>query len=225
MDELLCKAFDEVYEHEFDKYKIKRFHVFSLRHRRMMKKLFKELETKRETESPSTAYQCSTKRKRPALLIVAIIFSVLLSVTAAAYAVYSFGFKKQPDHTIAFSENLENAPTEIESMYVLDSVLDGYKEFKRNIGLGTADVTYKNGDKYLTLKQKVKVKYKTNYNTEGYEIEKTEVNGYDGFYIDFGTASALVWDNGDYILELQGTFDKNELLELAKNVKPQETLK
>lgn len=225
MDELLCKAFDEVYEHEFDKYKIKRFHVFSLRHRRMMKKLFKELETKRETESPSTAYQCSTKRKRPALLIVAIIFSVLLSVTAAAYAVYSFGFKKQPDHTIAFSENLENALTEIIYIYVIDPLPDDFKECTVNTGLFTSNITYKNGDKYLTLKQNVKVKYKTNYNTEGYEIEKTKVNGSDGFFIKFNDENILVWDNGDYILELQGTFDKSELLELAKNVKAQEILK
>ncbi|MBQ8931640.1 MAG: DUF4367 domain-containing protein [Ruminiclostridium sp.] len=225
MDELLCKAFDEVYEHEFDKYKIKRFHVFSLRHRRMMKKLFKELETKRETESPSTAYQCSTKRKRPGLLIVAIIFSVLLSVTAAAYAVCSFGFKRQPDHTIAFSENLENAPTEIIYIYVIDPLPDNFKECTVNTGLFTSNITYKNGEEYLALKQIVKKRYRNNYNTEGYEIEKIEVNGYDGFYIDFGTVFALVWDNGDYILEIQGTFDKNELLKLAKNVKPQETLK
>lgn len=225
MDELLCKAFDEVYEHEFDKYKIKRFHIFSLRHRRMMKKLFKELETKRETESPSTAYHYSVKRKRPALLIVAIIFSVLLSATAAAYAVYSFGFKKQPDHTIVFSENIENAPATIEYQYIVDPLPDGFNESKRNIGVAIANVTYKNGDEYFTVEQDVKKEYRANYNTEGYEIEKTKVNGYDGFYIGFGEISTLVWDNGDYILELQGTFDKSELLELAKNVKAQEILK
>ena len=117
MNELLCKALDEIYETEFDKYKTGKKHFFSLRHRRMMRKLFKELDAKPKFEAATEVYTYKAKKRRPVALVIAIIFSVLLSITAAAFAIYSFGFKKQPDHTIAFSENIENAPTTIEPVY------------------------------------------------------------------------------------------------------------
>lgn len=222
MDDLLCKAFDEVYEHEFDKYKVKKFHIFSLRHRRKMKELFRQLEVKEEDKNVSQGYRLHAKKKRPALLIVAIIFSILLSVTAAAYAVYSFGFKKQPDHTIVFSENIEKSPSKIECLYVISPLPDGYTKKENSKGHIYADVRYSNEEKYFILTQKVKKKYICRYNTEGYEIEKLDINGCDGFFVKFKDDNFLVWDNGDYVLELYGTLDKNELVELAKNVKAQE---
>ena len=82
MEDLLCKAFDEVYEHEFDKYKKGRFHFFSFRHRRMMKELFGRLETKNvPADSAYQEYQYVPKKKRPSALIVAIVFSILLSLS------------------------------------------------------------------------------------------------------------------------------------------------
>lgn len=71
----------------------------------------------------------------------------------------------------------------------------------------------------MFLVQTVKEKYKCNYNTEGYEIQKLDVNGHDGFLIEFNGYNIIIWDNGDYILELHSTLDKNELLDLAKSTK------
>ena len=68
----------------------------------------------------------------------------------------------------------------------------------------------------------MKKEYICRYNTEGYEIEKLDINGCDGFFVKYKDENILVWDNGDYVLELYGTLDKNELVELAKNVKAQE---
>lgn len=46
MEELLGKALEEIYEKEFEKYKVTKPHFFSFRHRRKMRKLFKQLENK-----------------------------------------------------------------------------------------------------------------------------------------------------------------------------------
>ena len=46
MEELLKKALEEIYEEEFEKYKVTKPHFFSFRHRRKMRKLFKQLENK-----------------------------------------------------------------------------------------------------------------------------------------------------------------------------------
>ena len=70
--------------------------------------------------------------------------------------------------------------------------------------------------------QSVKKKYFCQYNTEGYEIEKLNVNGHDGFFIKLKDDSFLVWDNGDYVLELYSTLDKDELLNLSKYTKIQQ---
>lgn len=219
MDELLCKALDEIYETEFDKYKTGKKHFFSFRHRRMMRKLFKELDAKPKSEAVTEEYTYKAKKRRPVALVIAVIFSVLLSITAAAFAIYSFGFKKQPDHTIAFSENIENAPTTIEHVYVIEPLPEGYAEISRAKGVIACDITYQKGENTLTLTQCIKKKYKSNYNTEGYEIEKIDVNGHDGFFITVKNKTVIVWDNGDYILELYSTLDKNELLDLAKSTK------
>lgn len=219
MDELLCKALDEIYETEFDKYKTGKKHFFSFRHRRMMRKLFKELDAKPKSKPTTHAYTYKPKRKRPALLIIAIIFSVLLSIAAAAVAIYSFGFKKQPDHTIAFSENIENAPAAIDYVYVIEPLPEGYAEITRANGVIVCDIIYQKDKDILKLTQCIKKDYMCSYNTEGYEIEKIDVNGHDGFFITVKNKTVIVWDNGDYILELYGTLDKNKLLDLAKSTK------
>ena len=222
MEELLRRALEEVYEHEFDKYEVKRPHFFSFRHRRMMRKLFKQLETKNKSTNTTQAYHYKPKKKRPAAFIVAIIISILLSATAAAITIYSFGFKKQPDHTIAFSENIENSPSIIEYVYVIEPLPDGFEESKRTIGSGISDITYQNDKGVLLLRQWVKKDYICNYNTEGYEIEKIDVNGHDGFYVKLKNDNFLVWDNGDYVIELYSTLDKDELLNLSKYTKIQQ---
>lgn len=225
MEDLLCKAFDEVYEHEFDKYKKGRFHFFSFRHRRMMKELFSRLETKNvPADSAYQEYQYVPKKKRPSALIVAIVFSILLSLTAGAIAAYNFGFKKHPDHTLVFLENNSDAPATIDYVYMLDPVPDGFKETDRTDGLIIASVRYESEKSHISLSQNVKKSYISHLNTEEYEIIKTDVNGYDGFYIEYGVQTHLTWDNGDYILSLDGTLNKDELIELAKCVKTREAM-
>jgi hypothetical protein len=219
MDELLCKALDEIYETEFDKYKTRKKHFFSFKHRRMMRKLFKELDAKPKSEVTTEVYTYKAKKRRPAALVIAIIFSVLLSIVAGAVAIYSFGFKKQTDHTIAFSENIENAPTSVEYVYVIEPLPDGYIESTRTKGMLFCDITYQKDKDILKLSQYAKKDYMCSYNTEEYDIEKIDVAGHDGFIIEFKDDTVLVWDNGDYILELYGTLDKNELLDLAKSTK------
>lgn len=219
MDELLCKALDEIYETEFDKYKTGKKHLFSLRHRRMMRKLFKELDANPKSEATTEVYTYKAKKRLPVALVIAIIFSVLLSITAAAFAIYSFGFKKQSDHTIAFSENIENAPTAIKYVYVIEALQAGFTETDRTTGNTFVNISYADNESTLFLVQTVKEKYKCNYNTEGYEIQKLDVNGHDGFLIEFNGYNIIIWDNGDYILELHSTLDKNELQDLAKSTK------
>lgn len=55
------------------------------------------------------------------------------------------------------------------------------------------------------------------------------INGNAGLCIDFGDNEfqhvVVVWDNGDYILELSGDLSKNQLIELAKTAKDSKNTK
>lgn len=221
MEDLLCKAFDEVYEHEFDKYKKGRFHFFSFRHRRMMKELFSRLEKNKPVGS-TQEYQYVPKKKRPSALIIAIIVSAVLTITASAIAIYSFNFERHQTHTVVFSENVENAPTTIRQMYTIDAPPYGYIETERYEGTAVVNVTYTKGNESLSFQQSVKPTYKPHVNTEGYKIIETDVNGYSGFYVENEAHMLLIWDQDDYIFTLIGNFNKDEMIELAKSVKIRE---
>ncbi len=49
------------------------------------------------------------------------------------------------------------------------------------------------------------------------------INGNYGLYLDIGGENRehgdLVWDNGDYILEIAGDLSKSELVNLAQSAK------
>lgn len=219
MDELLCKAFDEVYEHEFDKYKVGKNHFFSFRHRRRMKQLFSRLERK-NTESINTSpAPYKAKKLRPATLLIVFITSAVMAVSAAGYAICNFVYIKYQDHTLVFLENPQNSPSEIECAYTLDTLPDGFREASRTDGLVVSSVRYENDNTYISIEQIVRAEYRGYVNTEGYEMKEITIDDYPGFYIELERDTLLIWDNGDYILSLQSTSDINELLELAKNVK------
>lgn len=58
------------------------------------------------------------------------------------------------------------------------------------------------------------------YNTEKGNLVEVEINGYSGVLFDLSnderSSVYLVWDSGDYILELFGNLTKNEMLDLVK---------
>ena len=52
------------------------------------------------------------------------------------------------------------------------------------------------------------------------------IGGHDGVYIDYSTdanvVSSVIWDNGDYIMQLEGVLTKEEIIALAESVKIKE---
>ena len=58
-----------------------------------------------------------------------------------------------------------------------------------------------------------------NYNTENAEIEHIDINGHDaiGFEDNNGYYS-LIWNNGEYIIDLGSDLGKNALIDIAKTV-------
>ena len=71
----------------------------------------------------------------------------------------------------------------------------------------------------MVFGQTVHSEFNPHINTAGYDLQETKVNSCNAIYIEYinayGVSSTVIWDNEDYILELFGNFDNNELRDLA----------
>ena len=71
-----------------------------------------------------------------------------------------------------------------------------------------------------TLRQWVKSDFERNYNTENHLLEDIIINGCSGLCVDLSNdkhnRSLVVWDNGDYIIEILGDLVKEDIMSLSK---------
>lgn len=113
----------------------------------------------------------------------------------------------------------------IKKEYYLSDLPEDYKETSKD---RTDYYVYhlflnENSGETITFCQSVKSIYEGHANTELGELEEIEINGRIGLCLDYTgnnyTGCYIVWDNGDYILELITDIDKFESLKLAKSTK------
>ena len=79
-------------------------------------------------------------------------------------------------------------------------------------------------DQTITFKQWVKTEFDSiHFNTENNELVELEINGHPGLYLETWQnnqiSTYIIWDNGNYILEIAGNLNKNDIVELAKSAK------
>ncbi len=202
---------------EFENMKNIPHHHFSLRHRRAMKKIL----SANQPERRGLHHLPPSKR---IVIATMLIFLALFTVTASAVAIKGFIRKRHRDNTQLFVVNVENSPSLIEYEYYLSEIPDGYELYENDTTLYSVCKIYINSEnRTLTFYQNVKKYYDQHFDNEKNSFEEVEINGHYGLYIDFGTEKRehgdLVWDNGDYILEINGDLSKSELISLAQSVK------
>ena len=83
---------------------------------------------------------------------------------------------------------------------------------------------YRKNDEYINyIYQTKEVFQNSRLNTEGTQIEKREVCGYEALYFEHSDGSkCLAWDNGDYIFEIQTNLDYDTALQIAESIKQEE---
>ncbi len=202
---------------EFENMKDIPHHHFSLRHRWMMRKIL-------SADQPEWRGLRSLPPSKRIVIAVMLIFLALFTITASAVAINGFIRKQHSDNTQLFAVNAENSPSLIEYEYYLSEIPDGYELYENDTTLYSVCKIYINSEnRTLTFYQNVKKYYDQHFDNEKNSFEEVEINGHYGLYIDFGTEKRehgdLVWDNGDYILEINGDLSKSELVNLAKCIK------
>ena len=112
------------------------------------------------------------------------------------------------DNTHLSAVNIENSSTRIEYTYSLNYIPDGFELVETVTSPTSVYMLYENNltKQTITLSQWVKSHYRPHINTEHYDIEETDINGYSGLCIDFSNDewqhSVIIWDNGDYVIEM-----------------------
>lgn len=193
---------------------------FSLRHRRRMRKIL-------STNRPGRR---SLRNLPPSKRVAAVVLIILLATftfAAGAIAISGFIRKDHRDNTQLFPADIGNCPVRIEHEYYLSEIPEGYELYEKNINPFVVYIKYINPTNQDTLifVQNVKEGYEQHFDNEKaiFEEEEIDINDYYGLYLNLGNKDrekgVIVWDNGDYIMEVKGFLSKNELINLAKSAK------
>lgn len=221
-DALKCRLaeFDNAPEHKFSlKHKLAMKHIFA-KFARNVRKLKKEDKPKNTSK-----VKCKPMLSIRQRVIVAALIVILMSLLVGWVVVFvseKFHGTVYHDNTQLFVVDVENCPTTIEYKYAFAAVPDGFEMIETDSSPIDVYMRYKNKQtgQEITLSQLVKIEYKPHFNTENHQIEEMTVNNKAGLYVDFSigedSRTLLVWDNGDYILEITADLDKTKTINLAK---------
>ncbi len=210
----------------------------SLRHRLAMKRIFSRFEKNARKlrnartiqEPPKTEHRTRRYSIKQRLLIAMLIIILLTFLTGCVNAVVKFVSEHfsgivYEDNTQLFAADLENCPQTIEYQYALTNVPEGFEFIETDSSLTNICTLYLNSStgQIITLNQWVKSQFSPHYNTEKSKFEEITINDTTGLFIDFSDdkikSSALIWDNGDYIIEISADLDKDGMLGLLNITK------
>lgn len=220
-ESILKSVLEESARLEWEKYENVSEHRFSLKHKIAVKRIFSAANfAYNSSENGRTAQKLSLKRS---LIIAAVL--AFLAVFAGAVVVFrseNFGGIVHREYTKMFAVNTEGSPKTIEYKYDLAYVPEGFELYEKDSSSFDVYTVYmnKSTEQTIVLSQWVKDNFKPHYNTEHRPLEEVIVNGAAGLYIDFSrdtrNHSIIVWDNGDYIIEVDADLDKESTMNLCK---------
>lgn len=225
--EILAKAVDS----EFAGFDNAPKHRFRFRHRLAMNRIFARFERNaHKLREKGTGEICPTNKEKPYTsikqrLIIVTVIVILMTFLVGWVAIYvagNFNGTVYPDNTHLTITNIDGSPQTIEYRYTLASVPEGFELIETDITPINVYTVYMNRStkQTIVLRQWVKSKFEPHYNTEHQPLEEVSINGSTGLCIDLSddehSHSLVVWDNGDYVLDLMADLDKNTVINLAK---------
>lgn len=199
-------------------------HRFSWRYKRRKRAIIKayqqSLNRPQEFES---RYRKISFRQRLRLAILVAVTAALLTGAGVVVTYYIGGIRaeQQSTHTDAFAMDWESAPLTLEKTYRITYDLSDYEMTVMSDYDFSYWEVYRRNDEYINYIYQTKEVYQNSrLNTEGTHIEKREVCGYDALYFEHSDGSkCLIWDNGEYIFELQFNGDYDYALDIAQSIK------
>ena len=222
LDEILVAAHDA----EFSQYDNVPEHVFSRKHNRAMKRIFKAYEKKTAflrndiMDNRNVISHFRWNRKTVIVMLVVTFLAVLVGCSAIAYYLGGFRTDVYTDNTQLFPIDLDGCPQRIEEVYYLPEIPSGFELLDEGITDSFVYTAYINSEgKTITFNQSIKTAFETHYNTEYFPLEEISIGEHIGVGLVGKTDYLVAWDNGDYILEVWADLSKSETINLAKSAK------
>lgn len=192
-------------------------HTFSKRFERKMAQLIRQ-------QKSFYFPMIRTPIRRTATIMVTVIIilsTAVISVSALREAFIRFITEIFDTHTEVQTIHDDSAPESFEDIYAITNIPDGFEIVFQNDNVEETHVLiteYQNGQKYIVFSQYIKSRYDVNVNTEGYEMERIDINDNEGFMVDMVDDIYIAWDNGDYILEIDSNISKDILINMVNSV-------
>ena len=209
--EVLLPKYHKILEEASDE------HEFSPRFEKRMQKLI------RRRKKPYFK-MINTVGKRVAVFAVTFLIismTTVMSVKALREPFLDFIMSIFTDHSTVstVSQTDKDYPAAINDKYTITYDLSGFEEVYSNENSIRIRLDYKNNNIMIMFSQIVISEYQAYINTEGVEVEHIDINGYDaiGFEDNNGYYN-LIWNNGEYIINLGSNIGKDVLIEIAKSV-------
>ena len=110
-------------------------------------------------------------------------------------------------------------PEKIESKYEITYDLSGYEKTVYSDDEISTIIEYVKGDAIIDYTQYVVSQYDVFLNTEDAEIEHIDINGHDAmFFMDNNGYYSIIWNNGEYIIQISANLNKDEFIDISKSV-------
>ena len=222
-DEIFAAALQETMLVDIAEYEKEPDHKFSHKFERKMKKLFAQQTATPETENK----RIPLKRKLAVALLVVLISAFIAGCASLAYYLWNhFKVEDYGLYSLLGITDIKDCPTELLEHYELDVEMKGYSKEILLDEYFQYWVAYQKKDEQINISfsQNTKDTYQNIFlNTENALVMPTEVtvNGCKGvFYQTFYGEMLLIWDVGDYILDMTGYgISQEELFALAESVR------
>lgn len=229
-ESILKSLLEESARLEWDKYDSAPTHIFSRKHSREMKRIFKLYDKSTRklcTDNRSKIQRPKRLTLKHAVVLVALIFLAALAGCTAAYFIsQSFRGDVHREYTQIFPLDTANCPTTIEEKYYLPDLPEEFEVLETVSTANFVGIIYNNlsTGETITLRQFVKTDFSPiHFNTEKCDFQEIDINDHSALLLDYSSISevfsGVVWDNGDYVIELCGNLSKNQIIDLAKTTK------
>lgn len=203
-------------------------HIFSKGHERSMQHIFKLYDKNIRRSVAINRPRRIRLTRKTALVLLAVFFLAAVTGCAVAYYVsHSFRGAVHSDNTELRPIDTENCPTDIDVIYYLPEIPKGFVAMESYFIPGFMEVNYVNPStgQAFGFSQDTKDGFSVHADTERVPLEEVIINGHYGVCVNEYRKNTVItyimWDNGDYILQLVGNLDKDLAIELAESAKVQ----
>lgn len=223
-EQILERAFAEVYRREFSGFDDPPEHRFSLRHRLKMKRIISLSDKNLRT---AAVPKCKLSR-RTMIAIAAIILAALIAGCSAGI-ISHFAFEHHNDNSIIIHADPDIGKQRITELYYIPELPEGFKlvtemtldmcEYKMHTVYYRCTEQGKEGS--ITFTQSTYDICEVHYSNKYNYIEEVSFGDNTGYCVEYtkGGSKTLLWDNGEYVFELSSGMKKEELIRLAESMK------